>query len=666
MSGQAVRWSKYVLWLGILALTLAALALRLYRLDAVSLRGDEAFTVIFVQRTWDGLWKGIRTVEPNPPLLYLALRVWVALAGASEFATRYFSAWFGVLCVPLVYRFVREMFGGRGRMAAFVAALLIAINPYQIWHSQDIRNYTMWPALSLLALVLMWQWWKQEGAGEPGTAAGRRATVALGLYVVATTASLYTHYYDTFILVAENAFVFAWVGLGRRWKTLARWIAAQVVLALVYLPWVLFGTNRVTTYGEASAQQSVSLLDQFSRTVATLVLSDTVPESWKTLLWLPLALAVGAVLVYLLVQRARAQAVFLFLYIAVPTLALYVISIGRPLFLERYLNGIAPGYYVLLAIGIAAISHQPTAISHQLQTPRSPTGRSEVRGLLAGLSLLALVVLAGTALANYYFDPAYAKAPDWRALGQFITARQQAGDFVVQNFTEMSALYYRSGTLPVMTVPKDYWATTEDEKTLEQLNREYGRIWFIPAQPDYWDQSRFVERYLSRYDDRLLETNISVFRLQLYATPGEFAPSIIPVNARIGSATLVGYRIQGLTQGTTTAAGATNLHVVLYWRAAQKLEKSYAVFVHLADASERVVAQQDRVPVAGTWPTPDWRPGELVVDAYDLQATLAPGEYRVIVGMYDPETLQRVPAADANGVAQADARIVLFPMTVIP
>jgi len=26
-------------------------------LDFVSLRGDEAFTVIFVQRTWEGLWK---------------------------------------------------------------------------------------------------------------------------------------------------------------------------------------------------------------------------------------------------------------------------------------------------------------------------------------------------------------------------------------------------------------------------------------------------------------------------------------------------------------------------------------------------------------------------------------------------------------------------------
>src|SRR5450759_2558231 len=97
-------------WLAILFITLIAFLLRVYRLDFVSLRGDEAFTVIFVQRTWDGLWKGIRTIEPNPPLMYLALRVWIALTGAGEWATRYFSAFFGVLCVPLLYRLAREMF----------------------------------------------------------------------------------------------------------------------------------------------------------------------------------------------------------------------------------------------------------------------------------------------------------------------------------------------------------------------------------------------------------------------------------------------------------------------------------------------------------------------------------------------------------------------------
>ena len=102
-------------WVVVLILTFVAFVLRVYQLDAVSLRGDEAFTVIFVQRTWEGLWKGISTVEPNPPLMYLALRAWVAVAGASEFVTRYFSVFFGVLCVPMIYRLAYEMFAGASK-----------------------------------------------------------------------------------------------------------------------------------------------------------------------------------------------------------------------------------------------------------------------------------------------------------------------------------------------------------------------------------------------------------------------------------------------------------------------------------------------------------------------------------------------------------------------
>ena len=107
--------------------------------------------------------------------------------------------------------------------------------------------------------------------------------------------------------LALNIFVFSTALFARRWKTLTRWIIAQLVLVAAYAPWVLFGTNRVTNYGEASAQQSVSLLDQFSRTLATFVLSDTVPDTAKSLLWLPLALALLAVLVFLVRQDAVAR-----------------------------------------------------------------------------------------------------------------------------------------------------------------------------------------------------------------------------------------------------------------------------------------------------------------------------------------------------------------------
>ncbi|MGZ7042753.1 MAG: hypothetical protein ACXVH7_13255, partial [Thermoanaerobaculia bacterium] len=73
----------------IVLIVLVAFALRVYRLDYFSLRGDESFTVLFVQKPFAQMWNEVRTVEPNPPLLYLLLRGWIASAGAGEFATRF-------------------------------------------------------------------------------------------------------------------------------------------------------------------------------------------------------------------------------------------------------------------------------------------------------------------------------------------------------------------------------------------------------------------------------------------------------------------------------------------------------------------------------------------------------------------------------------------------
>lgn len=629
----------------VLFLTFVAFVLRVYRLDFFSLRGDEAFTVLFVQRTWEGLWRGISLIEPNPPLMYLLLRGWVALAGTSEFATRYFSVFFGVLCVPLLYRLARELAPSplvRGRAGegvsawlALFAAALIAINPYQIWHSQDVRNYTLWPALSLASLIFFFKWWGAE-RHQKSTLHVLRFTF-LALYVVFTLSSLYTHYYDAFILVAENFFVFVFVLGARQWKTLGRWIGAQVMLVLAYAPWVLFGTNRITTYGEASAQSGLPLLEQFSRTIATFILSDTIRENLHAMIWFPLALGLLSILFYL-ARENRERAVFLFLYIAVPTILLYTISIGRPLFNERYLNGIAPAYYLAFAAGLAALWPARTA----WHIPAFY------------IVILFFALASAFSLANYWYDPTFAKAPDWRGLVQQINSNQRAGDIIIQNFNEVSVQYYRRGNTPVITLPRDYWFRPEDEKTLLQVNKDYRRIWFIPAQPDWWDPDQDIEKLLSRYDDREQETRHSVFRLQLYSTPREFETRMTPVSARVGAATLAGYRLE---------QNRNSVRVVLYWRAAQKLEKSFQVFVHLASTTGQVIAQDDSVPVEGTYPTTDWQAGELIVDAHAIK-TDATGLVTIFAGMYDPRTSVRAISFDASGTRVPDDRVTLAQITL--
>jgi hypothetical protein len=294
----------------------------------------------------------------------------------------------------------------------------------------------------------------------------------------------------------------------------------------------------------------------------------------------------------------------------------------------------------------------------QIQNPALSQGEGskfKIRPVAIAIATLFFVGTSGYALWNYQFNPDYAKAPQWRELAQTVSTQLQPGDIVVQNFTEMSPFYYLSKKVTVLTLPKDYGFRPSDEKILRQLNADYRRIWFIPALPDWWDPDQIVEAFLSRNNDRVLDTRVDTLRLQLYLTPREFESKIVPVNARIGSATLTGYRVEGVP----------HLHVVLYWRAdaLRKIDQDYTVFVHLADANDQVIAQQDRAPAFGLYPTTAWQPGESIVDAYDLRID-APGNYSLSVGMYDPATLVRVPAFDANGTRLPNDRVMLTHVTI--
>jgi hypothetical protein len=57
-----------------------------------------------------------------------------------------------------------------------------------------------------------------------------------------------------------------------------------------------------------------------------------------------------------------------------------------------------------------------------------------------------------------------------------------------------------------------------------------------------------------------------------------------------------------------------------------------------------VVAQSDSYPAHGTRSTSEWYIGEQVLDTHDLllPSDLAPGDYELIAGMYQLDTMERL------------------------
>jgi hypothetical protein len=103
------------------------------------------------------------------------------------------------------------------------------------------------------------------------------------------------------------------------------------------------------------------------------------------------------------------------------------------------------------------------------------------------------------------------------------------------------------------------------------------------------------------------------------------------------------------------------LILTLHWRSERRMDRDYKVFVHVFDPATGIpVAQDDAMPLHWTYPTSYWEPGESVMDVIRVPLEDVPaGTYGLAVGVYDPETTERLPVVDQMGRPHADGRLIL-------
>jgi len=135
-----------------------------------------------------------------------------------------------------------------------------------------------------------------------------------------------------------------------------------------------------------------------------------------------------------------------------------------------------------------------------------------------------------------------------------------------------------------------------------------------------------------------------------YAPPAPLSHSQLaninqPLNVQFGGlARLLGYDLS-----TQTVGPGDTLAVTLYWQAVGETDLDYAVFVHLLDEHDLMVAQQDTHPGLGRFPTSRWQAGNTFADTYRLrvpETAYTPGSGSLEVGLYLPDTGQRLPTTD--------------------
>jgi 4-amino-4-deoxy-L-arabinose transferase-like glycosyltransferase len=170
----------------------------------------------------------------------------------------------------------------------------------------------------------------------------------------------------------------------------------------------------------------------------------------------------------------------------------------------------------------------------------------------------------------------------------------------------------------------------------------YTNIGQLPY--SYQDQVIFLKRRVEKSDGYVppLPT--------LFVKP-EDLPIAHPLRASLGDkVTFLGYNKE-----MVEASADAHFSITLFWRCEAAMDRDYTIFVHLVDPGGKRVAQADHQVFSGLYPTSAWRPGEVIQDRFWLRipSDLPAGEYLLRIGMYDLNTLQRLPIEGEAGSEDA-------------
>ena len=210
--------------LAVTGATIVGTVLRLITPGTGPLWRDEAL-FIFVMRlpTLGDLLTFLYEHESHPPLFYLLMRAWAAIAGQSENSLAVLPIAFSLGLIPLVY-----WIGARtlGRSAGVIACWIVAVHPVLIFHSVQLRPYSLFTLLALLSAYTLYR--LIEGPG-------RRACLA---YAVSSLALLYVHHWGWLLLASQGTLlIIARLASGRSIERSLAFVAmAWAMIAVGYLP----------------------------------------------------------------------------------------------------------------------------------------------------------------------------------------------------------------------------------------------------------------------------------------------------------------------------------------------------------------------------------------------------------------------------------------------
>jgi uncharacterized membrane protein len=163
------------------------------------------------------------------PLFFLLEHYWMYLIGYNPAQMRGLAALFGLLSIPAIYWFSREMF--QSIRTALVSTALFAISPFHVLFAQDARPYSLWALATLLSGVALLRAMRKDN------------TMPWLIYSLTLIVGLYSHQLFILVILAQS-FYFISVHLLWHKKKYAGYLFAGLLTFVAYTPWLFYVITR--------------------------------------------------------------------------------------------------------------------------------------------------------------------------------------------------------------------------------------------------------------------------------------------------------------------------------------------------------------------------------------------------------------------------------------
>lgn len=285
----------------------------------------------------------LRAMQGNHPLYEILLRFCMPLHG-SDLRMRIPSAILGVFAVWLTWRLLRSV----GRKEALLASALIALAPLHLMYSRIARPYALACVLALLSNIsFLW-------------AIKRRRALPLIIYAFTTALMIYSNLLAGSIWVAQGLFLL-WF-YRRRLRRLLPWIAANLCVGLLILPWMMFSLKGAVAWSQETTYtaQQLGKLYKIAHVAMALCVGETV-HPLNPIIVPAAILGFGAAMffgIHYALKRRRGIPAFL----AVQALVGFAVALYFAAAAPKHVTTLLPAWFGLMAVGLVHARRKKTAI----------------------------------------------------------------------------------------------------------------------------------------------------------------------------------------------------------------------------------------------------------------------------------------------------------------